>query len=473
MLWIALRLPQLPLEIFQRGMPTPEPFVVATRLQVFACDRKAGLRGIHPGMSLPAAQALSRQLIIRQRDPAAETEALLGLAAWAMQFTPAVAIEFPDMLLLEVSGSLKLLGGLSAIETRMRSQLAELGYSSQIASAPTSRAACWMGNLGAEFRCNEDSLDRTVAALPVTVLNKEAHEGLQAIGATILADVLALPRDGLARRFGQRLLDDIDCALGKLPEARTFFQPPGKFHSCIELAMEVRQSEALIFAARRLFVQLAGFLAARACGVQRMMLQLIHRESVTPVMVSMLSPGRDAMHFTLLLREQLGRISLGEPVQSLSLTADELVPLAGENLALFNGNAEATAQSWQQLVDRLRSRLGKMSVQGISNAEDHRPEHCSIISEPGTRQLELEFAERPFWLLPVPRPLPEVGAVPHHEGPLELLAGPERIESGWWDGQEALRDYFVARSSTQALLWIYRERRPSRLGQWYLHGLFS
>ena len=473
MLWIAFRLPQLPLEIFLRGMPTPEPFAVAANQQVFACDQKAARRGVQPGMSLPAAQALSRQLIIRQRDPAAETEALLGLAAWAMQFTPAVALQFPDMLLLEVSGSLKLLGGLSAIETCMRSQLAELGYSPRLASAPTATAACWMARLGAESHCTESSLWRTVAALPISVLDKETHEGLQAIGTATLADVLALPRDGLARRFGQPLLDDMDRALGRLPEARTCFQPPGKFHSCIELAMEVRQSEALIFAARRLFTQLAGFLAARACGVQRMVLKLVHRESITPVIVSMLSPGRDALHFTLLLREQLGRISLGEPVQSLSLTADELVPLAEENLALFGGNADTAAQSWQQLVDRLRSRLGKASVQGISNAEDHRPEHCSVASEPGTRQLELEFAERPFWLLPVPRPLPEVGAVPHHEGPLELLAGPERIESGWWDGQEALRDYFVARSPTQALLWIYRERRPSRLGQWYLHGLFS
>ncbi len=136
------------------------------------------------------------------------------------------------------------------------------------------------------------------------------------------------------------------------------------------------------------------------------------------------------MHFTLLLREQLRRISLGEPVQSLSLTAEELVPLAGENLALFGGNAEATAPSWQQLVDRLRSRLGKASVHGISNAEDLRPEHCSVVSAPGTRQLELGISERPFWLLPVLRSIPEVGAVAHHEGPLELPAGPEGIESG-------------------------------------------
>ncbi len=123
------------------------------------------------------------------------------------------------MLVLKISGSLKLLGGLPAIEARMCSQLAELGYSPQIASAPTSKAACWMARLETESHYTRDSLERTVAALPVTILHKETHGGLQAIGATTLADVLALPRDGLARRFGQPLLDDIDRVLSKLPEA--------------------------------------------------------------------------------------------------------------------------------------------------------------------------------------------------------------------------------------------------------------
>ena len=73
-------------------------------------------------------------------------------------------------------------------------------------------------------------------------------------------------------------------------------------------------------------------------------------------------------------------------------------------------------------------------------------------------------------LLDAPRPLPERNAVPQHEdGPLTLLAGPERIESGWWDGQDMERDYFIARTPREALVWVYRERRAG----WYLHGIFS
>ena len=102
---------------------------------------------------------------------------------------------------------------------------------------------------------------------------------------------------------------------------------------------------------------------------------------------------------------------------------------------------------------------------------EHRPERAGVIAEAGQRPLQLDFGERPFWLLESPRPLAEIGAVPHHDGPLELLVGPERIESGWWDGDDVARDYFVARMQNEALVWIYREWRGE--GGWYLHGVFA
>jgi hypothetical protein len=96
---------------------------------------------------------------------------------------------------------------------------------------------------------------------------------------------------------------------------------------------------------------------------------------------------------------------------------------------------------------------------------------ASAEAETGARQLALDFNLRPFWLLERPQALEEMEAVPCHHGPLKLLAGPERIESGWWDGADMARDYFIARAADEALLWVYRERSPA--GAWYLHGIFS
>ena len=473
-MWIAIRLPQLPLEIFLRGSSTPEPFAVEERHCVFACDRKAFARGVRAGMAATAALALAPALRVAPRDPATETEALLGVAGWAAQFTPGVALEFPDGVLLEISGSLKLFGGLESLLERLRQGLAEMGWSSVLAGAPTPRAAFWLARAGKQKFIGESAeLEPVLAALPLEVLrcNDETLAAFEAIGVHTLGELRALPREGVARRFGQGPLAELDRALGRLPDPRNFFVPPAGFRAALSLPAEVIQAEALLFTARRLIVQLAGFLAARSGGVQRFVLGLRHRDkAATEIAIGLVAPSRDAGHFTLLLRERLSNLALVEPVRSIALEAEDVVPLPGRNLGFALEQGKPPGQ-WEHLVERLRARLGTEAVCGIASRAEHRPERAGVIADAGQKQLQLDFGERPFWLLESPRPLAEIGAVPHHDGPLELLVGPERIESGWWDGDDVARDYFVARMQNEALVWIYREWRGE--GGWYLHGVFA
>jgi protein ImuB len=471
-MWIAIRLPRLPLEIFLRGSSTPEPFALEERHRVFACDRKAGTRGVRPGMAVSAALAIAPGLRFAQRDPAAETEALLGLAGWAAQFTPGVALEFPDAVLLDAAGSLKLFGGLEPFLGRLRRELDGMGWSAQLAGAPTARAASWLALAGSgRFVDSAAELEPTLAPLPVAVLRCDAEtlEALGAIGVRTIGELLALPRGGVARRFGQRLPDALDRALGKLPDPRNFFVPPARFRASIDLPAEVVHAEALLFAAKRLIVQLAGFLAARSGGAQHIVFRLKHREGATEIAIGLVAPSRDAEHFTLLARERFSGLALDQPVREIALAVDDVPPLAGRNLGLLFEQGKP-AGDWERLLERLRARLGAEAVSGVAMRPEHRPEHASAAAEPGAKQQPLEFGERPLWLLEPPRLLEEIGARPHHEGPLELLAGPERIESGWWDGGDVARDYFIARMQSEALVWVYRERGG---GGWYLHGLFA
>jgi protein ImuB len=473
-MWIAVRLHELPLEIFLRGSSTPEPFALEERHRVFACDRKARARGVRAGMAISAALALVPRLNVVPRDPAAETEALLGVAGWAAQFTPGVALEFPDSVLLEVSGSMKLFRGLSPLIERLQKGLEAMGWSAALAVAPTPRAAYWLALAGKKkFIGSSAELEPALAALPVGILRRddETLTALQAIGVRTLGELRALPRDGLARRFGQGLLDELDRGFGRLPDPRSFFVPPARFRATIELPAEVTQAEALLFAARRLIVQFAGFLAARSGGVQRFVLRLGHRDrAATEIAIGLVVPSRDAEHFTLLLRERLAGLSLAQAVREIALQAEDMVLLPGSSLGLLLEQGKPPGD-WGRLVERLRSRLGTEAVCSIADRAEHRPERAVAVVEPGVPPMKLDFGERPFWLLESPKSLREVGAVPHHEGPLELLAGPERIESGWWDGDDVARDYFVARTRNEALVWIYRERRGE--GGWYLHGLFA
>ena len=82
------------------------------------------------------------------------------------------------------------------------------------------------------------------------------------------------------------------------------------------------------------------------------------------------------------------------------------------------------------------------------------------------------MAPRPLWMLADPQRLQDRGGAPWHEGsPLDLASGPERIETGWWDGRDVRRDYYVATAQSGVRLWIYRER--ARDGGWWLHGVFG
>ena len=467
-------------------MPSPEPCAVAERQRLLACDAKARARGLRAGMPVTAALALAPNLRLRQREAATETEALLGIAAWAMQCTPNVALDFPELVLLEVSGSLKLFGGLGEIAQRLRQGLTALGYSAHLAAAPTARAASWFARAGKSCLISDVALLETeLSALPLSVLQSREEETLASIGAGSIGDLLALPRDGLARRFGQGLLDALDQALGRLPDPRGAFVLPETFGAVIELPAEATQAEALLFASKRLLAQLEGFLAARAAGTRRLLLNLSHRAApATRIELGLVAPCREAAHFALLLRERLQQTLLSEPVRAIALQVQTIEPLEHSNRNLFS-DALREQGNWPRLIERLRSRLGAAAVHGITLCADHRPERAGVHldragvhldragaqAEPGAKQLALDFDLRPFWLLERPQALAENESIPCHHGPLKLLAGPERIESGWWDGADMARDYFIARTADAALLWVYRERSPA--GAWYLHGIFS
>jgi protein ImuB len=382
--------------------------------------------------------------------PCLPPEALPPIAAWACQFTPRVSLEPPQELLLEVQGSLRLFGGFASFKRELAAGLAELGYPFSFASADTARAALWLSRGEGE----------AFEALPVGVTRFDG-EFFNSIGIRTVGELLRLPREGLGQRCGARLLVELDRALGAVPEPRAFFLPPPSFTAKLELPAEVTHAEGLLFGARRLLVQLEGLLAAQQAGIRAFVLKLIHAHAVeTTVQVALASPARAVERLAQLLRERLGNTSLIKPVEALRLEASDFVPLHGRSGAMF-GDPAGEAEGWARLVERLRARLGHDAVCGLATQPDHRPEHAWRRVEPGEWDPR-EFRQRgarPLWLLE-PRKLEEDGFV--------LLAGPERIESGWWDGDDAKRDYFVARLPNSSLAWIYREA-----GEWHLHGLFA
>jgi protein ImuB len=499
MLWLALEFHALALQLVERAGPGAGPLVVAegpAQRPVVACANEAALvAGVREGQAVAAARALAGELRVLERNPAAEREALESIAAWASQFTPMACIE-PQGLVLEIASSLRLFGGHARLTAAIRKGVRELGYQAAMGVAPTPLAARLFARAEAQGRAvrgciEQGELAARAAELPLFLLDwpAEVLARLTDLGLLRVRDITALPAEGLARRFGPQVALDLERLLGRVADPRLPYKPPERFRSRIELPADVEGVEALLFPLKRLLVQLEGAMRGRGAGVQHLVLWLEHgRNASTRLDLDFASPERESDFILGIAREKLGRLTLPAATCALDLRADALLPYTPRLGTWLPGEREQ-AIGRERLLERLAARLGKDKVFGLALADDHRPEkdwkavenwapgHSAHSRAPGVARSRHPgegrgpSSPRPAWLLPRPHKLVSRDGRPTLQGELELRAGPERIEAGWWDGNEARRDYFVAANPRGETFWIYREHRdPSA---WYLHGVFA
>ena len=485
MLWACLRLPSLPLDVYARAAATEalqRPFVVSSggrSPQVVAANVPARASGIRRGQLISAALALVPEIVLRKRDLDAENAALAEIATVALAYTPSVSVAPPDAVLAEIGGSLRLFGGLSRLPEQLVARTEARGYATQIALAPTPGAALLLARAGsAQPVLDVQELPAAIAPLPLALfdIDSNARAALEAAGIATCGEAQGLPRAALARRCGPRLIDALDRALGRVEDPRVPYQPPPRFERRLPLPCPVDEVEALGFGVGRLVHELASWLAARGLGVMRISLTLVHERQlrergIAPTVVSFAlgAPARASAHLQALLHERLARTVLPGPVEAIVLASDETAPLAGRSLGLLSGDEAAVATV--PLLERLRSRLADDAVVLLEARAEHRPE-CAMRIIPATQaaSASLPAAPRPLWLLDVAQPLHTA----LDEAPWILRDGPERIESGWWDGHDLRRDYFVAETPQGEIAWIYRDHRyGTDAGEWFLHGLFA
>ncbi len=513
MLWLALHLPLLPLEAFCATL-TPEqaarPVALIKDHQVAQINRAAAECGLRPGIKRNTALALAADLLLAESQPSREAAALLAVAHAALAFTPAVVQHDGQTVLLEVQPSLRLFGGLAGLQQRFLQTLSTLCHQVQIAAAPTAQGAAMLaqwaprkkGDLVHGAHATQlPALQSLLHQAPVWLLGpgREHWQALQGMGLHTLSDLRALPRSGLARRFGQALLDDLDRALGLQPDPRSWLQLPTTFETRIELFARAETTAQVLHGAAVLLARLVAWAQARQARVGAFTLRMLHERARhtssthTDLHIELAQPALDAKHLQTLLQERLGRLELIAPTADLQLHCQHLVAAPAPNGELFPTRASA-AEGLTRLIEQLRARLGEQQVQRIVPVADHRPERASravpaldppSAQEAATVQTALQEASsplplhRPAWLLPEPLPLAERERMPLLQGrPLQLVSGPERIETGWWDnepGAHVARDYFIAMAEDGSLLWIYRGRLPTPAGEpmWFLQGLFA
>jgi protein ImuB len=512
MLWIALHCPTLSLDWIERRFPAPLIPAMAVTVRrgnqvcILQANKAAQQRGITVRQPLASALSLFPDLVVVEHDSDEERKALHEAAYAAMRFTPHIVMQRSG-LIAEISGSLKLFGGLKQLCQSLNRAVAAQGLQLCAGAAPTAQGA-WLLAQSAPLRTVINGMGNRfhslLDALPVHLLHSTQHhlEVIRGVGCKTLADLCKLPRDGLAQRFGTELLAELDHAYGNSPDPQKWFEPPQTFRQRTELMAQVESVELLLMSVQRMIEQMCGWLASHHAAVLEFSFFLHHEHSprqpqaFTLINIRLSERSSDPVHLMVLLRERLERTTIVAPICALELEANEITAGESHNLKLFPA-PQSEATSLNRFIEKISARLGPKAITGLTVIPDHRPE-CSQRQQPfqphgtsnesgkvykaargktmprkSTRH-STSFPNRPAWLMEKPMELKLHRQKPVYGSLLKLLAGPERIQAGWWDDAMVARDYFIAGNELGQLLWIYREANPAvqNSARWYLQGLF-
>jgi protein ImuB len=476
-----------------------------------AVDNRAERLGLSPGMALAQARAMHPGIEAIAEDAEADVALLEIIADWCLRYTPLVACNPPDNLLLDISGCAHLYGGEHALVADLAGRLEAAGFAYRAAIAGTigaAHAAAHHGEPG-RYACGQERA--LLSPLPLTALRLEpgTAAALARVGLKRIGDMIDLPRAPLTARFGADVLRQLDRALGAEHEPLTPRLPVAPYVAEQRFAEPIAREEDVLAIVARLAGRLQIALERRGDGARRIELTLFRTDgALRRIAAGCSRPLRDPAAIRALFTERLHALAdtldpgFGFDMARLSVVVAE--PCPSEQIGI--GGSENDAEL-DRLVDRLSARLGARRVRRPVAQDSHIPEiaaSCVPAQLTGTDdgwdafrryRAQAELSPRPLRLLARPEPIEAVAEVP--DGPPlrfrwrralhEVIAaeGPERIEGAWWSehGGDSLgnfaRDYFRVEDKSGLRFWLFRAGLYRDLAQgvaaptWFLHGTFA
>ncbi len=472
-----------------------------------AVDGLGVANGAALGQTPAEARALAPLLRIVGAEPEEDARALVRLADWCARFSPAVAVDAPDGLLMDIAGCAPLWGGEAGLARALQERLAGQNIPARIAIADTFGAAFALARYGNEGLClcpgGASGLAAALAPLPVESLRIEADVAaqLRRLGLMTIADVARMPRRALHKRFGAGLVRALARAFGEEDEALCFRRPALHWSVRAAFADPLMTSQGLMRALGDLAQDLCARLDGRGLGARGFVAQFFRVDGASAQRIlAMAAPARDVKRLMDLFAPKLETIDPGFGVEAIVLRAARVQALSAAQSDLDRESVEARAADLAPLVDRLRNRLGVQNVWRAGACESHLPERAvrrlAPLSEAGA---EFRALARPVRLFAQPQPIEALAPVP--DDPPRLIRwrgrthrivraeGPERIGAEWWrapwrvpwgtpwgeDTSARVRDYYRIEDEAGARLWVFRAGLygPQAAPRWYVHGLFA
>lgn len=472
-------------------------------MRIKALDQAGRALGLAAGLTLADARAQVPDLIVQDHDAAADAEWLDQLAERCVRFTPMIAADPPDGLLLDITGCAHLFGDEQSLTEAVTAWCREIGMAMRSARASTAEAAHALARFHRGAVRDEQA---AILGLPIAALELDAESdlGLRRAGLKTVGAVAQRPRAAIAARFGAASVLALERLLGEAegPLNPRYAEPPLVLER--RFAEPVANTDYGLRVLRELMKEAAERLAEKDQGGRAFEAVFVRSDGlVQRLQIETGLPTRDPHAIIRLFDEKMETLTdpldPGFGFDSVRLSIPRTEALRPNQTHLEGerpGEGDVAA-----LVDRLSVRLGRHHVQRLQPHDTHIPEKGQI----GAASIETrahtpwpipkagEPPARPLHLFDPPERITVLAEVP--DGPPHCFTwrrkshdvlryeGPERIASEWWQskrdplGENRLtRDYYRIEDASGHRYWVFRHGLYGREKidpDWYLHGLFA
>ncbi|MGR8925327.1 Y-family DNA polymerase [Rhizobium leguminosarum] len=499
---VSIFFPDLPTDRIRRADPAiPVDQAIAvisksgSKRWVSAADPAARKAGVHMGMPAAKAQALFQGLRMIDADPAADAVALERITMWALsQYSPIVAVDVPDGIVMDTEGADHLRGGEERMLTSIANRFRAKGLTARVAIADTWGAAnaCARAINRETVIVPRGETVRAVEKLPISLLRlpEKIVGDLRTLGFKTIGELANTPRAPLTLRFGPEVGRRLDQMFGRTPEPIDPIRTVELVEVNRVFAEPIGAAETINKYVARLVVQLVDELQTRSLGVRRADL-IVEKVDGTrqAIRAGTAKPARDVAWLTKLFKDRTEKIEPGFGIEKMTLVAVMAEPL--EEAQKSSSLVEDEVIDVTPLIDIFGNRGAR--VYRVAPVASDVPERSVRRIGAASDPVEASWVNhwrRPVRLLARPEQVDVMALMPDHP-PVWIMwrgkrrkvknaDGPERIFGEWWERNSemaAVRDYFVIEDEGGERLWIFRsgDGVDTETGshKWFVHGVFA
>jgi protein ImuB len=472
------------------------PFVLALRMHgrmiITAVNRLTAVQQVREGMAVADAKAFLPSLEVFDEPERLSEKLLRSIGRWCIRYTPVVAIDPPDGLMLDISGCPHLWGGEKPYVSDITDRLRDRGYDARIAVADTQAAAWAVARYGTGdlIVARYEQLE-ALLPLPPAALRLEPHvvERLHKLGLKTVGSFASMGRNVLRRRFGEGLLLRMGQALGGEPEPIQPLKPVQGYEERMPCLEPISTRKGIEIALQKLLDALCKRLSEEGKGLREALLICYRIDGRTvQIGIGTSRASASAAHVFKLFELKISHIEPDLGIELFLLRAGKVEDMDRTQEALWNGGGALKTAEISELLDRLKARDGRCVIRRYLPSEHYWPENSVRLAESLTEMPDTAWRmdrPRPVRLLEVPEPIQVAAPIPdyppilfRYKGRVHTIRkadGPERIERAWWMEKGEHRDYYYVEDEEGRRYWLYRSGHygDGHAKRWFLHGFFA